>query len=352
MWLAGLCFLMLAACARDTGVFAEVRGPKGVSAFTLSVAGPHGLLASQSFKGAPPGSVFVRLAAASTDVRLVARSAEPALVASGVAHITAGDQTSVTMTLAADALDSDADGWPDAVDHCPLAADATQEDTDGDGVGDACSAPSLDAGTRVPCSQRAGLLGCVDFEDGGFELGNFGDAVATVEVGNAAGGKRSLRVDRPSGSDTYSGQYMNIAHSNTPIFVRFFLKLDPGHPPRPGIVEAQQTINNDGVVMIFETDATTLKDVSLFNRKTMQTIKITSGLNLGGWNCYELEIRPGPTATATVNLWVDEALLPGSGSGGAFNVDRVVVGATYDVNEGGPVLLDEVAWSDTRIHCQ
>jgi cysteine-rich repeat protein len=44
----------------------------------------------------------------------------------------------VPSLLAQTAADSDRDELPDAVDHCPFVADILQEDTDRDGVGDAC----------------------------------------------------------------------------------------------------------------------------------------------------------------------------------------------------------------------
>lgn len=45
-----------------------------------------------------------------------------------------------------DCADSDGDGWVDAVDVCPAAPDPGQEDTDGDGSGDACDDDDDDDG--------------------------------------------------------------------------------------------------------------------------------------------------------------------------------------------------------------
>ncbi len=41
-------------------------------------------------------------------------------------------------TIPANAPDSDGDGVPDVIDNCPFTANPNQADTDGDGVGDAC----------------------------------------------------------------------------------------------------------------------------------------------------------------------------------------------------------------------
>lgn len=51
-------------------------------------------------------------------------------------------------TEGAPILDTDNDGIPDDQDNCPLAANADQQDTDGDGIGDACD-PDID-GDDIP----------------------------------------------------------------------------------------------------------------------------------------------------------------------------------------------------------
>jgi len=46
-------------------------------------------------------------------------------------------------------LDTDGDGVPDFLDNCPLIPNPDQKDSDFDGVGDACSSPSLQRSTAA-----------------------------------------------------------------------------------------------------------------------------------------------------------------------------------------------------------
>ena len=48
-----------------------------------------------------------------------------------------------------DGTDTDGDGVDDDVDNCPSVANASQEDTDNDGLGDACEAPTVTQGVFV-----------------------------------------------------------------------------------------------------------------------------------------------------------------------------------------------------------
>lgn len=58
--------------------------------------------------------------------------------------------------------DADGDGFCEVNDNCPTVANASQADSDGDGVGDACDAAPLDPGVFAPVTEVAGL----SFDDG------------------------------------------------------------------------------------------------------------------------------------------------------------------------------------------
>jgi hypothetical protein len=114
-------------------------------------------------------------------------------------------QVSVRVVLASGTADRDGDGVPDVVDNCPDTSNPTQDDSDGDGVGDACS--TSDGGAH-DLSGDGGVVGCPtdvafceDFETG---IANPSRWV-TEEVTSAV----RVGTDMP-----HRGQYAMHVHSN------------------------------------------------------------------------------------------------------------------------------------------
>lgn len=97
--------------------------------------------------------------------------------------------------------DSDNDGIPDGHDGCPHAWDPDQNDTDADGVGDACQSPPGDDGsTSDPTASDGGATGEGDVSTTGGTTGSAGDAVddPTDEGSAAADGGSADPDDAPS----------------------------------------------------------------------------------------------------------------------------------------------------------
>ncbi len=120
-----------------------------------------------------PGDVLVLLSSTTAHARAVASGISynrPTCAASGSVDITAGAEAALTLTLTdGTPQDSDGDGVPDSIDNCPTVPNPDQADSNGDGIGDACStgggggdlgqiSAAPDGGTVVPAGCGDGNL--------------------------------------------------------------------------------------------------------------------------------------------------------------------------------------------------
>lgn len=88
-----------------------------------------------------------------------------------------------------DGEDADEDGWCDSGDNCPDDPNPSQEDSDGNSVGDACQPPDLTCDSADIYCARGDLNGdCViDIEDLAETLRNYGHPGRTAEQGDRDG---------------------------------------------------------------------------------------------------------------------------------------------------------------------
>ncbi len=111
---------------------------------TLAVAvfDPHGEIGAKVIPAHLPGTLLVELPAVDQTVRLavIGANGNVYLVRGATsAKVTAEMESQATLVLSGATLDSDGDGVPDSIDNCPGRANPDQKDSNGDGVGDACS---------------------------------------------------------------------------------------------------------------------------------------------------------------------------------------------------------------------
>jgi formylglycine-generating enzyme len=99
------------------------------------------------------GTIVIYASDADVELRIDAQGFDDSLatpISQGVTRVKVkpGSQTPATIILNPGILvDQDHDGIPDDIDNCPGTFNPNQEDQDGDGKGDACSAPPSDAST-------------------------------------------------------------------------------------------------------------------------------------------------------------------------------------------------------------
>ncbi|MDL0432177.1 thrombospondin type 3 repeat-containing protein [Marinobacter sp. TBZ242] len=152
-----------------------------------------------------------------------------------------------------DTNDRDGDGVPDSEDNCPDTANASQTDTDGDGIGDACD--------PVDDSDPATAYACGTAASAPFKPLQAPDAIAT--------GDTSLLclngcVDEPG--NVVDSNFLNSATINVPLNLVGTVDLD--------VVDNGQTYEGPNRLGVAITEPDQLLSLSLLG-----TITVTTGLN-------------------------------------------------------------------------
>jgi hypothetical protein len=379
----------VAGCGEGTSLLVELTVEEGATVpagVDVSIFSPRGALVRDRRVATPtlPGWLVVRgLPDADTTVRVVARAG--ALLGGTRADVRGGRQTAVAVALSTTTGDRDDDGVPDGLDVCPDVPDATQDDADGDGRGDACAGPDAavpdDGGAAsdlaVPIDGGAstcpvaGALLCEGFETAGINrnIWNPGTRNGTVAIDRTrayrGGGSLKVTVDPTPDVDLgarYSQAqiYEYSTFPQNPLYIRAFLWLDqmPSYL-RPSLMVLQQgPAPYAGVMMSY--DNPYLEHFS-FNWSPRYAAVASAPFPTGRWVCVEWLFRNGsPDAGGSdgeLRLWIDGAEVPELALNDIALVPPVsklgfgVEIVTYPAAAGFSIWYDEIIVSSTPIGC-
>jgi len=374
-----------AGCSGGTSILVELSAEAGAAipaGVDVSVYAERGALTLGRRVPTPslPGRLVVRgLPDVDQPVRLVVRGG--GLLGGTAVMVRAGQQVEARLTLAASTADVDGDGVPDALDVCPTVADPAQDDTDGDGRGDACAtgdagaptdggASGVDGGpSRCPV---VGALLCEGFE-GALDTTTWtmggGPAFGTVEIDRtrAFRGGSSLKVSIDPTPPVDLGARYSAAEifeydtfPQSPIYVRVFLWVEQ-MPTRmkPQLLLMQQN-PAPYAGMLLDYDNPFLAS-STFGYDPPRTGSSATQLPKGRWACVEWMVRNGtPDAGATdgeSRVWLDGVELTDLYKTGLTFVPpfgKLGVGTeivTYPGQPGFSIWYDELVVSATRVGC-
>jgi hypothetical protein len=255
--------------------------------------------------------------------------------------------------------DRDGDGILDLIDNCPTVANHDQQDSNGDGTGDACEA--IDLGTSVGCS--GSFIFCEDFEGLTLDVNNWPPGLRSAVGGSMAidrtvahSGMGSLRVvidpaSAPSQANLTITQTRAVP-PGVPFYARAFVRV-PSALATTTLLRVLDTGTVDDIVAVaVRIDGGTLGvDVGLAPNGLEST---TRAIQFDKWNCITLGYEPNGTA-AIVSLYADDGSVISSYSLAAPpSFASTSIGVLVDLPAGftgANLWFDDVAVDNKRISC-
>jgi hypothetical protein len=363
-----------AGCAGDTSLLLDLELAPGfaqpatlqVTMYAQGVVGAPQSVPLASAGRALPGKLIVRpLDAALPDPRVLVNGldAQGKLFAQAAAHValSAGHQTTVTLTLGAPLPDTDGDGVPDVIDDCPTIPDPDQRCVapGSDAAVDQAIPPDGDGATPTDLLKAlacpAGAIFCDDFETGDTSKWNSvnvaGGGSLNVDNVHPWAGSYSLDVTGTAGSNGHAELGKNltplglstlslrayVSSASVPASYTLFLALFNG--------TKGWAVGGDGSGnWVVTQDSGTLADL---------TTNVPVPVNQ--WVCVELITNP-PSAmflAGRVRLFTDGNLILDATPGDFTAPTELDVGLVRSPAGQTPhVYVDDVALANAPIGCE